>query len=46
MNEQELFNTINALIDEGVQAGCPALKPKDIARCAIVGAGKHSSPRP
>ena len=35
MTEQELINTINALIDEGVQAGRPALRPKDIARRAL-----------
>lgn len=35
MTEQELIDTINALIDADVQGECPALRPKDIARRAI-----------
>lgn len=35
MTEQDLIDTINALIDADVQAECPALKPKDIARRAL-----------
>ena len=35
MTEQKLIDTINALIDADLQAECPALKPKDLARRAI-----------
>jgi hypothetical protein len=35
MTEQDLIDTINALIDAGVRGECTVLNPKDIARRAI-----------
>lgn len=44
MTEQELIDTINALIDADVQAGCPELRPKDIARRALDRCGEVFEP--
>jgi hypothetical protein len=44
MTEQQLIDTINALIDADVQGVCPALKPKDIARRALDRCGEVFEP--
>lgn len=40
MNEQKLIDIINGIIEADVEAECPALRPKDIARRAIERCGK------